>query len=540
MPQTLRLLRWVYVARLTLAAGIFGGALGVWRRAAPETTLLATLGLLLALLVTLGGIWYTEVLSRSPERDFLYGQVISDTVLVALVVHLMAANGTTIFSPLYILVITEGALLLPLPGGLLMGVLASLLYIADTVWFPVDLPARTAVLQTGLFVVIAMVTAVVGDRLRRTGRALGAVESELRQLRLDTNDILGAIDTGLVTVDGAGRLVYVNGSGKKLLSLDDGAWMNRPVLEELERLTPGLGKLIGHTLETHVPARRAEIVRRHPEGDRVIGIRTTLLEREGQPWVTAVFQDITEGKQVEELVRRTGRLQAVAELGASLAHEIKNPLASIRSAVEQLSGSRLRPQDRERLEGLALTESDRLSRLLSQFMEYSRVELRGRDEVDLSVVAAEAVQLVLEHPDASKGVRIDFAPPASPLLVDGDRDLLHRVVFNLVLNAVQHAGPEGVVTVMLERARELEMPASVPVEAPLRLRVTDTGPGIEQEDIPRLFDPFFTRRRGGTGLGLAMVHRAVEAHRGAILVDGKPGKGAEFTVYLPARAGRRS
>ena len=132
-------------------------------------------------------------------------------------------------------------------------------------------------------------------------------------------------------------------------------------------------------------------------------------------------------------------------------------------------------------------------------------------------------------------MRIDLGCPEIPVIVDGDHDLLHRAVFNLVLNAVQHAGRNGVVTVEVDHPNG-DIPPSVQLPEPVRLRVRDTGPGVSEEDIPRMFDPFFTRRSGGSGLGLALVHRAVEAHRGAILVDNAEG-GACFTIYLPAHAG---
>jgi two-component system sensor histidine kinase PilS (NtrC family) len=117
---------------------------------------------------------------------------------------------------------------------------------------------------------------------------------------------------------------------------------------------------------------------------------------------------------------------------------------------------------------------------------------------------------------------------------------LHRAVFNLVLNAVQHSGDGGRVRVELTPVTRKEVPASVQAAASVKLQVTDTGPGIPKEEIQRIFDPFFTTREGGTGLGLAMVHRAVEAHEGTILVDGHEGRGAQFTVYLPSQAGRRN
>jgi two-component system sensor histidine kinase PilS (NtrC family) len=259
--------------------------------------------------------------------------------------------------------------------------------------------------------------------------------------------------------------------------------------------------------------------------------------RQGMPWVTAVLQDITETKQIEDLIRRAERLQAVAELGASLAHEIKNPLASIRSAVELMSGERLQPEDRDKLRRLVVGESERLSRLLTEFMEFSRVEMRKWAQVDLARVAGDAVELAMRHPDRLAEIRINFVRPGTPALVDGDQDLLHRAVFNLLLNAVQHSGERGTVTVAVDRPAD-DLPPSVQMNAPVRLTVTDSGPGIREEDIPRMFDPFFTTRTGGTGLGLALVHRAVEAHRGAILVDSNRNGGARFTIYLPAHTAR--
>jgi two-component system, NtrC family, sensor histidine kinase PilS len=536
--HALDVLRWVYVGRLSLAAGIFTGAVLVWMRdAQPETTLLATLGLLGALAMTLGGLWYTHVLGRAPGANFNYLQVLFDTLLVTLVVHITGGAESS-FPPLYILVIAAGALLLPLPGGMLIGALASLLYFADMVWWQPGGPTSAALLQIVLFVIVAMVTAALGDRLRRAGSALGAVESELRQLRLDTSEMLETIDTGLLTLDGEGRLVYMNGAAQQHLGMDETQWRYALVLDELDRRAPGLGEVCRSTAATGHGVGRREIHLSTPAGDRYLNVQTTVLERPDTPWVTAALQDVTEARHMEELVRRAERLQAVAELGASLAHEIRNPLASIRSAVEQLAGGRLREDDGDKLRRLVLMESDRLSRLLSEFMEFSRVELGRWARLDVRALATEAIGLVERHPDQVAGPTVELLTNGDALEVEGDHDLLHRALFNLVLNAVQHAGATGTVQVQLDRAQDLSFPGRPGLSNAIRLQVTDSGPGIPEADLPRLFDPFFTRRDGGTGLGLALVHRAVEAHRGAITVDGGAGSGARFTIYLPSMAGR--
>jgi two-component system, NtrC family, sensor histidine kinase PilS len=537
MGRTERMLRWLYTGRLVLATAIFVAALARWLAPAPNQieTLIATVALLASLAMSAFGIWWVEIRERRPGRNFLYAQVVFDVLLVTAIIHVTGGPYSP-YPPLYILVITAGALLLPLPGGMLIGALSSILFIAGVVFVPLEVALREDFLRVGLFSVVAVATAALGDRLRRMGTALGVAESELRQLQLDTNDILAAMDTAVITADGAGRLVYMNVAAADLLGMKAEMVPGQAVLEELDRAAPGLGTLIRRTAATGLPVSRFEIRKRSILGDRYFGVRTTVLEREGMPSVTAVMQDITEGKQVEDLIRRAERLQAVAELGASLAHEIKNPLASIRSAVEQLGGSRLMPADGDMLRRLVLKESDRLTRLLCEFMEFSRVEMRRWSTVDLAQVACDAIDLVNRHPDRRSGTRIDLISTAHPLLVNGDRDLLHRAVFNLVLNAVQHSAEGGLVTVELDRPSD-NLPPSVQLEQPARLTVRDRGTGVREEDIPRMFDPFFTTREHGTGLGLALVHRAVEAHRGAILVDNNVDAGACFTIYLPARAG---
>ena len=546
-------LRWLYLARSALAAGIFAAALLVWTQpqVAPEMTLVATLMLVLTVGFTAASFWHTHIAQQRPEGNFLYAQVLFDVLLVTAVVHL-TGRGASEFASLYVLVIAEGALLLPLPGGFLIGALAALMYFADAMWGG----ALSAVLgsmepesgldpvvltRMALFGVVALVTAWLGDRVRRTGSQLGAVESELRQLRLDTSDILGTLDTGVVTVDADGTLFYMNPAAEGLLGVRSREWLGRPVLEELGRVAPGISAVVTRTVRTGRPVRRYETHTRATPEVRVLGIRTTALERgkEDLPWVTVVLQDITDAQRVEALHRRTDRLEAVAELAASLAHEIKNPLASIRSAVEQLTtregrGRRLRDEDRGVLEKLVLGESDRLSRLLAGFIEFSRVELRERVEVDLESVTGEAVEVVRQHPDAAVGARIELET-AGPLWLQGDPDLLHRVVFNLVLNAVQHSGPGQSVRVRVAPVGEAELPEGAEFTKGARLTVTDEGPGIRPEDVARVFDPFFTTRRGGSGLGLALVHRAVEAHDGLIFIDGEKGRGTTFTVLLPAQ-----
>ncbi len=237
---------------------------------------------------------------------------------------------------------------------------------------------------------------------------------------------------------------------------------------------------------------------------------------------------------LDELRARARRLEAVAELSASLAHEIKNPLSAIRSAIEQLSDSPGASSDDRALSALVQRESDRLSRLLSDFIDFARLDAAHWAPVDAIEITSGAIALVENHPDKPADVRISRNLPRTPVMIDGDSDLLHRALFNLLLNAIQASPPGGNIFV---EAAELS-PRQTPIDgAPflaggLAIRISDEGGGIPEDIRKRMFDPFVSTKRGGTGLGLAVVQRAVTAHKGLVLVD-STGSGSRFTVLLP-------
>ncbi len=177
-------------------------------------------------------------------------------------------------------------------------------------------------------------------------------------------------------------------------------------------------------------------------------------------------------------------------------------------------------------------ESDRLDRVLNEFLDFSRVQVVEEKPVDLSKVVEAAVEMVRQHPDCPDTTRIDLLRGEAS--VEGDEDLLHRVVVNLVLNAVQASEGQADIGVEVRRAEAAEVPPTLQVDGTILLRVFDNGPGIPVELREKLFDPFVTGRVGGSGLGLAIVQRAVEAHRGVVLVDSTPGQGSDFRIFIPA------
>lgn len=527
------LLRGLYMGRLVLVAAALLAVVFIWTSVDASQKLLSITLFVGTAAVTLASYWYTHRRRRAPSTGFLYAQVVFDVVLVTAIIHMTQGSGND-FAALYILVIALGALLLPLPGGILIAALSGFLYISDLVWMHAQPVGLGVGLQLVLFGMIALVTGWLGDRLRRAGMALGEVESELRELRLNTGDILETISTGVMSVDGQGRLVYMNKAAERLLGLELEEWLGSPVVLAVEKVAPGLGTVVRSSMKDGLARARYKAVARRNGGSITLGVSTTVFGRLGEsPSVTAIFQDITDQEQLAEVSRRNERLEAVAELSASLAHEIRNPLASIRSAVEQLTGPSLEDGDRQLLKRLVINESERLSRLLSEFIDFSRLKIRKREGLDLARIVRDSIALARQHPEAIDGVEIHELglEDVTPLM--GDPDLLHRAVFNLVLNGIQFAGSGGSVTVELSRQERGLVADGVRMSAPLKLSIRDTGPGIDPQDVPRIFDPFFTRRKGGSGLGLPVVHRAVEAHHGAVFVESGDGRGAEFVIYLP-------
>jgi len=533
IPTPQSLLRSVYVGRLCVAAAIYLAASFKFAVVTPLDLLITSFMLVAAVLVTIASYWHTHIRSRSPGRTFLYGQALFDIALITAVVHVTGGPQSDL-TPLYVPLIAVTAVLMPPASTALITALVGLVYIADVLFGHSTPMTAQIALQLLVFVAVAAVTAYFASRVSVMGAEREALAGELRQARLEASDVLRNIPTGVVTVDQGGHLLYCNPAAEQILGFKERGWRGRPIMPEFARIAPEFWAAITATARRGVRAMRVEATVRRPDRTFTIGVTTTTLEVEpaGEPRVTAIFTDISDSKRLEELHLRAERLEAVAELSSSLAHEIKNPLASIRSSVEQLGRAKRVNADEKFLTSLIVRESDRLSRLLSEFLDFSRVRATECRPLDLRDVAGAAIRLVREHPDCPEDAVIDLHGDAAPM--EGDEDLLHRVVSNLVLNAVQATGKGARVEVRVGRPASQELPGGAGIENPVSLAVSDNGPGIPEGLRARLFEPFVTGRVGGTGLGLAIVQRAVDAHRGMVLVDTTPGKGTTFTVYLPA------
>ncbi|HEY7860093.1 MAG: nitrogen regulation protein NR(II) [Gemmatimonadales bacterium] len=536
MVEPRRVLRYVFLGRLSLAAAIFLAAVFSWHGPDAGDTLLATLALLSAIAFTSFSAWFGLAYRTLVGRAFYYTQSVFDVALITTIVHITGGSLSP-FAALYILATACASLLLPVGGGLLIAALGNVLYFADVIVLQGTALGTPVILQLGVFAVTALGVAYLGARLQEAGVNREALAAQLVVVKLQAEDVLKNIRSGIVTIDVEGRILFANSTAGKLIGFDAESVRGHNIRPVIAAGAPALSAALERAVHGVERVTRGEAAITVHGRTFPIGFTTTTMSADGSPdnmSATVIFQDISDNKRLEELRLRAERLEAVAELSASLAHEIKNPLASIRSAVEQLGAAPRATEDERILAHLIVRESDRLARLLSEFLDFARVRVTRGERVNMGEVAQAAVRLADTHPDRKLGVTVTCVIPTEALLVEGDEDLLHRAIFNITLNAVQAAPVNtGRVTVEVSKLTLEQIPTGVPFEvSAVALRVSDNGPGIPIELRERVFDPFFTTKSGGTGLGLPIVHRAIEAHRGFVFMDSSP-KGTRFTVLLP-------
>jgi signal transduction histidine kinase len=419
-----RVLRGLYVGRITLALALFLSSLATGPQLGSQTTIVS-LALVAAFAFTVASFIWIDLTGHDPGPSFMYLQVAFDMLLVTAAVHVTWSDGQSQLAPLYILVIAVSAVLTAPAGVPLIASLGMVLYFADAMLLHGGTADTGLLIQLIVFSIVALTSAIIAARLRAASSASESLAAELAAFRLRESDM-------------------------------------------------------------------------------------------------------------RRLLIRAERLEGIAEMSASLAHEIKNPLASIRSAVEQLARMPRASEDEKTLSSLVQRESDRLARVLSEFLDFSRTGMTRVQTVDITAVARNAAKLAGSQPGIADGVRIVEKFPSAPMTIEGDEDLVHRAIFNLLLNAVQASPPKGEVLLEGGELAAHQLPHGQPEFATgaYGILVTDQGPGISPQIRDRLFDPFVTTKPGGSGLGLSIVQRAVQAHGGIVTVS-PPGEETRFTIVLP-------
>jgi len=548
------LLSGVYAARLAVAY-----ALAVAATVVRTTTVMEPSSTPLVLLIvgvptafTLASWIYGK--NHAIGSHFLGAQVIHDLLLIAIAVLLTGGVGSE-FALFYILLVAAAGLLLGFRGAMVTAITVVIVYLATAYWQiapqlaaesgTITLPNISGQVTTILwslalsvivFLVVGVASGMVGRRMLVQRERLVELERQLARSPFDVENLLNTIESGVLSINDREEIDFINSTARTQLGIS-GIPPGGTMPERTEH--PGLATLYRLLLDTLRSEREVEYTEldfTDKEGDsRAVGVTTTVLydPRGGRRGAAAIVKDVENVRRLEELARQADRLRALHELSAGLAHEIQNPLAAIRSAVELLgAGTSGDARDESRLINLTIRETDRLTALIDDFKEFSGVRIRKIERVDVIAVVEDAIE-VDRMAAGEGGPRTVFVRPGAPHRIDGDHNLIKQVCLNLLSNARAAvdgvAGPEIEVRVGGDAMlRELE--GAGPFVA---LEVRDNGPGIEPEVRDRVFDPFFTTRQTGFGMGLAIVHRIVELHGGMVWADSEPGRGSRFRVALP-------
>ena len=553
-----RILDWLFVTRLGVALGVFGSAIVVQDFWLPSALAAAEglyirqvsiVGLVLVGLLTAGSFAWIQLRKRDISLRFLYVQALGDVALVTGIAHVTGGSQSVIPPLLYVAMISVYALLVPIRGAFLITGVAAGSYVADmALVYPAQLNISVA-FQVAVLLAVAGANGFIGGRLREVREELETMEGALRRLRLDTADILRAVGAGVMTLDEEGRVAYMNPAAEEMLDLRTEEWLTRDVRDTLSDRSRGLLSVVNETLrrERGVTERESQVHRPGRSEPIPVAVASAYLWRSGaRASVTLVIQDLRPVRQMEDLRAQADRLHAVAELAASLAHEIRNPLASIRSAVDQLTPAEGQAEGHDRLVRLVRRESKRLDRLLGDFTDFAGISDVKAESMDVGALIEGVVDVAEQNPSA-EGVDLQWWVEPDVGRVEGDPDLLHRALLNLVLNAMQvwhetdaSEGDETLTVRITADAMSPELvPPSVVLDDAVQIMVRDDGPGIDAEDLDRIFDPFYSKRQGGSGLGLSIVYRTIRAHGGSITVSSEPGSETSFEIALPRKAKQR-
>ncbi len=445
---------------------------------------------------------------------------------------------------LFLLTIVSAALVYELAGTLVMASASAAAY-ATIVWLTRftsggSLPDQASSLFAGeratlyslllhlfVFYLVAFISGLLATRLRAQDAQLADTSLALKRARLETDDILRHLNSGLLTIDHFGVIVYFNRTAERILGYAEAQVRGLDCTRAFSDRMPILSSCLMDGIQNGIehPRREIEIVdqNRRP---LPIGLSTSILKDEnGRPrGVIGIFSDLTAAKEMEEKVRMADRLAAVGELSASIAHEIRNPLAAISGSVEVLKADLKVTGENERLMSLIVKESHRLSRTLTDFLTYARIGQKSYERVELCHLINDVFRIVRHHPSYRPEITVALESRDAMAYVSGDDDLIKQLLVNLVINSCEALdGKSGTVTVTLSVGRGGEV----------MLVVSDDGPGIAPDHRARIFEPFYSTKKQGTGLGLAIVQRICSLLRLSISVESSLGHGTAITIGFP-------
>ncbi len=491
---------------------------------------------------------YTAALRVMKNLETLaYAQVLGDTMLTTWIIHVTGGKDS-LFSLLYVLAIISGSILLYRKGGLITATASTLLYglllylhwgtsSSSTMGSGAHLIGSTGILYNYFvnvlgFYLVALLASYLSERERRSSVALRATKTDLVNLELLNQSIIRSINAGLIALDASGRVILFNPAAEKIFGIRSDEALGKQIKDVIP--------LSGTTLEhAHVGRPNSVLAPNQPYLDMDITradgthlqVRYSLsplkLSSRNGGGSLLVFQDMTEIKKIEEEMKKVEGLALVGELAAGVAHEIRNPLASISGSIEMLKELDGNKEFSARLMDIIMTEVERLNQLVKDFLLFARPKKANYVDLDLNQLIADTLELFKNSPYWSPKIELKTRL-AGPLPIYSDPEQLKQVLWNLLLNASHEIDVGGTLEVSTRISVVDNSTPNVVIE------IRDSGKGFPPEVLPKIFTPFFTTKEEGSGLGLAIVKRIVDGLGGSIRAENHPQGGALFTILLPS------
>lgn len=544
--KTLRRRLAVHIAvRLLVATVLLGAAVMAQLRtpgALPITPFYFLVGVTFA--ISLGFIASLRLVDRLPWLTDVHFAI--DAIVVSAAVFI-TGGVESLFVILYMLPIVAASTVQFRRGGLQIAGLNTILFfgvvvaqylsaegyldlpygnLVDRDLPPVNLAQYTVALNAFGFFAVAMLAGSLAERARRGEAQLEQATEEIADLQAFNQYVLDNLVSGLATADADNRIVTFNRSAMLITGNDGALPIGQPAAEVLQLPTAFAAGLTQDL--ARVRSKRTDYTYRQPKGTVIdLGLSVaTLPLPDGSRGFIYTFQDVTEIKRFEQSARLQQRLAAVGEMAAGIAHEIRNPLASMSGSMQMLKQELPLTSDQAHLMDIVLKESERLNQTIKSFLAYARPQRFSPQQLDLRMIVKETAMLLRNSTEVGERHQIEVVQDEAPVMVEADEAQVRQIVWNLATNGLR-AMPGG-------GTLHLGAILDPTPEKHAVLLVEDEGVGIAPEEIDSIFQPFRGSFGKGTGLGLAIVHRIVSDYGGNIDVKPRSGGGTVFRVTFPA------
>jgi two-component system sensor histidine kinase PilS (NtrC family) len=397
------------------------------------------------------------------------------------------------------------------------------------------------IIYLATFYIVAFLSGAISEELKRKKRELIQKQVDYNQLEAFNQNIIQSLDSGLLTIDLNGNINFLNRTAEKILNRDWGALKDTSIYDLFPKINEVVEQVKKKPPESFSDYQRYETLLTNHNGKRIyLGFSISpLTDPEGSLiGHTLIFQDITKFKEMEEQMKRVDKMAAVGALAAGMAHEIRNPLASLSGSIQMLRAELTLDDSQQHLMEITLRESERLNALITDFLLFAQPPQSHKILYPIRRILEETLDLFIHSPAFRDGIRVLRPSPQEETRVWIDPDQMKQVFWNLFINAAQSMSNGGEIRVQMERGNPQGM-TGLPILSQvrdkewIRISVTDSGSGIAPEEKEKIFEPFFTTKENGTGLGLSIVHKIVENHKGLIKVDSTLGRGSTFSILLP-------